>query len=413
MYDLLIIGAGAAGIMAAISARKTYPKYKICIIEKNVSIGKKITICGAGRGNLTNSQIHIDRFYGENKSFIAHVLNQFKDKQILHFFEDLGVDVYEEEKNGRKKGKIFPITNSAKTFVEILKAELETLKIDIKTNTKVTEISPKTEKFKINIENQDPLNTKYLILSTGGKTYPAVGGSDLGFKLAKSLGHSITRPVPSAVPLESTDHTIKKLAGIKIMAECSSFINGEFIKTDIDEVMFTPYGISGPAILNLSREISIAINRNNIKECFIELNFFPKNTFDSIYNKFEILWQRRPNQHIIVSLLGHLPQKLANGLLEKVHIPANTLNKNLSSSSKKELVKILNKLTIPISNTRSWEQGEFTAGGIRNREVKKTLESKIVKNLYFAGEILDVDGDVGGFNLSWAWSSGNLAGKLP
>lgn len=422
IYDLTVIGGGAAGQMAAISAKKNNPGINVCIIDRTFALGRKILVCGAGRCNITN--INLDnnsqrRYYGAEMSFIQEVFKQFSYKDIVSFFNDLGVELYVERKTDI--GKLFPITDQAKTITTLLENELKLLGIDVYLNTEVLSIK-KDKEFNVEsvIIDKDGKKvttelfcSKYLILSAGGKTYPALGSNGSGYKLAEALGHSIIIPVPSALPLVSKNPLSQELQGTKMEIEVTSIIEGKEIKTRTDDVMFTQYGLSGPAILNISREISIQINRMNKSDVYVILNFFPNKTKNDVLNLLEDRWTKRPNLTLEESLFGLFPNKIPSVLLKVIGLDKGILVKDLSTDQKTKLVNGLCEYKVEISATRGWNEAEFTAGGVNTLEVVPgTLESRLVDNLYFCGEILDVDGDVGGFNLSWAWSSGYVCGKL-
>lgn len=415
MTKVLIIGAGAAGIMAAISAKKNHPDFEITIIEKNPVLGKKILVCGAGRCNVTNAKISIDRFYGASSKFISTIINQFDNKNIIKFLNELGIELYEEEKNGRKKGKIFPITNQAKTITELLESELKRLGIEILYNSEVKDIKKEEKIFKVlfnTLGENKAIESNYIILASGGKTYPNLGATGFGYKIAKKLGHTIIEPVPSALPLEVDHPLIHRATGIRVDAEITSIIGGKVIKKDTDEMLFTNYGLSGPVILNISREISVRINREKINDCQLKINFFPDKNTDFVKNLLQKRWSDKPNQEVLHSLYGILPNKVALLILEFLMIDKFKFNQNLTKSEKAKIAEFLTNWVVDVKATRGWNEGEFTAGGIDTKEVNSSLESKLVPHLFFAGEVLNVDGDVGGFNLSWSWSSGYVAGKL-
>lgn len=421
-FDLIIIGGGAAGIMSAISAKRKNSNLSIALLDRTFALGRKILVCGAGRCNITNINLDKsirDHYYGANPEFIESIFKQFGYKDIIDFFNELGVELYVERKTDI--GKLFPTTDQAKTITALLEDELERLGIKVILNTDVKTIQP-GETFKLVAEELDreghPINkkefqSKYLILSAGGKTYPALGSNGSGYYLTESLGHKIIQPVPSALPLVSKNPLSHELQGTKMEIEVTSIIEGKEIKTRTDDVMFTQYGLSGPAILNISREVSIHINRQNKGNVKVRLNFFPGKSQSDVRQLLEDRWNKRPTQTLEKSLFGIFPNKIPAALLKVVNINKDSKVGELKAEQKDALVNTLSNSELQISATRSWNEAEFTAGGIDTNEVNiGTLESKKVQNLYFCGEILDVDGDVGGFNLSWAWSSGNVAGKL-
>lgn len=421
-YDLLIIGGGAAGQMAAISAKRNNPNLTVAIIDRTFALGRKILVCGAGRCNITNINLDTDvekRYYGANPQFIRSIFSQFSYKDIVSFFNELGVELYVERKTDI--GKLFPITDQAKTITSLLENELKILGIDVHLNTEVTSFKVDNGfNLNANILNQEGKVTenkvytsKYLIISAGGKTYPALGSNGTGYNLVQSLGHSIITPVPSALPLVSKNPLSHELQGTKMEIEVTSIIDGQPIKTRTDDVMFTQHGFSGPAILNVSREISIQINRLNKQNVQLKLNFFPGKTFEDVKSLLTLRWNKRPSLTLEESMYGLFPNKIPSALLKVINIDKNTIVNKLTSEQINRLVASLTAYTVDITATRGWNEAEFTAGGIDTKEVmESTLESKLINNLYFCGEILDVDGDVGGFNLSWAWSSGFVAGKL-
>lgn len=398
--------------MAALSARKHHQKADITILDRSPDIAKKILVCGGGRCNITNTNLQVDRFYGAPKRFIGSILNQFPKSEIVSFFEDLGVEMYEEEKNGRKKGKLFPITNQATTVRDLLLARLEQEQIEVHADTEVTSITNENNRFSVQTKNLS-FESDYLILSAGGKTYPALGSNGSGYDLAKAIGHTIIHPVPSALPLVTDNPSIRRLAGLRLIANVTSFIDNKRIKSDTDELLFTPYGLSGPVILNISREISIRQNREKKRDTKVLINMVPQHTKDDLKTLLAQRLQKFPDQTISHSIYGLVPNKVANELSALCEIASERLSASITQKEVEQLLKYLQSWEVEITGTRGWNEAEFTAGGVDAREINaQTLESKIIPQLYFAGEVVNVDGDVGGFNLSWAWSSGWVAGTL-
>lgn len=422
-YDLIIIGGGAAGMMAAISARRNHPDFRIAILDRTFALGRKILVCGAGRCNITNINLHESigsHYYGAQDEFIKSVFDQFGFDEIVAFFNDLGVELYVERKTDI--GKMFPVTNQAHTITEMLFDEIERAKIDVYLNTEVTKIDPKPDDFSITaweIERtgkrikQLDFHTEKLILSAGGKTYPALGSNGSGYNLAEALGHKLVEPVPSALPLEAKNPLSQLLQGQRQETEVTSIIEGKQIKQRTDDLMFTKYGLSGPVILNVSREVSIYLNRAQGNSVQLRLNFLPGKDFQTVVNLLQDRWDKRPNQSLEKSLYGLFPNKFAGAIIEVSDLPKDKQVKEISDSEKQRLAENITEYTVEVEGTRGWNEAEFTAGGINTADVVLgTLESSVYKGLYIAGEILDVDGDVGGFNLSWSWSSGYVAGKL-
>lgn len=422
-FDVLIVGGGAAGMMAAISVKRHHPDFKVAIIDRTFALGRKILVCGAGRCNVTNLNLNssiTDHYYGASPEFISSIFQQFGYEEIVNFFNDLGVELYVERKT--TIGKLFPVTDQAKTITALLEDELERLEVKIILNTEVQAVNWQQGRWKIKTTTvkrelgqgvSAVFDSRYLILSAGGQTYPALGANGSGYKLAESLGHSLVQPVPSALPLEAKSPWAHFLQGTKLELEVTTIIDQQTVKTRIDDVMFTKYGLSGPAILNVSREVSLHFNREHKNNAYIQLNFFPAKTQAEVATLLAERWQKRPDQLLERSLYGLFPNKIAAVLLKVIGLEPTKKVKHLAAAEQTKLVTALTATKIKINATRGWNEAEFTAGGINTTEVQaQTLASKLQPNLYLAGEILDVDGDVGGFNLSWSWASGFVAGKL-
>lgn len=422
-YDIIIIGGGAAGMMAAISAHRHHPDKTIAILDRTFALGRKILVCGAGRCNITNINLHDSietHYYGADTKFVSDVFNQFGFEDIVGFFKDLGVELYVERKTNI--GKMFPVTNQAQTITGLLLDEIARNNIDVHLNTEVIKVENKNSKFEIKTKKTEKaehpaqvvnFDAQYVILSAGGKSYPALGSNGTGYNIAQDLGHTIITPVPAALPLEAKSQLVHKLQGQKLEIEVTSIIDEKEVKTSSDDVMFTKYGLSGPAILNISREISLQLNRYKKNNCKVKLNFFAGISTKEVHKILQQRWSKRASQTLEKSLFGLFPNKVARALVEFAGLNPEISVSTLTINQKQSLVSQLTNTQIIIDGTRSWNEAEFSAGGIDTTEVQsKTLESKLVKNLYLCGEILDVDGDVGGYNLSWSWSSGFCAGKL-
>ncbi|MFW5719420.1 MAG: NAD(P)/FAD-dependent oxidoreductase [Candidatus Dojkabacteria bacterium] len=418
----VIIGGGAAGMMAAISAKRHNKNQSVALLDRTFALGRKVLVCGAGRCNITNVNLDagaVAHYYGADKEFIQSVLEQFSYEQIVTFFNDLGIELYTERKTSI--GKVFPVTDQAKTVNLLLEDEMRRLGVDIYLNTEVARVRKSDAGFVFDayeVENNQRTDrhqvftSECLVISAGGRTYPALGSNGSGYELAKMLGHRIIDPVPSALPLEAKSPLSHSANGTKMEIEARSFINGKRVKSTVDDVMFTQYGLSGPAILNISREISIHLNRERKNRVEVELNFFPGKTASEVHNLLQSRWDKRPDQTVEMSMNGLLPPKIPPVLLQQAKIPLNKQAGSLTSQEVQHLMQLLTAYRVQVTATKGWNEAEFTAGGVDTSQVNPlTLESRIVQNLYFCGEILNVDGDVGGYNLSWAWSSGFVAGK--
>ncbi|KXK27311.1 MAG: tricarballylate dehydrogenase [candidate division WS6 bacterium OLB20] len=339
--DVTIIGGGAAGIMAAITLKRKYPDKQVILTDRTFALGRKILVCGAGRCNITNVNLENGpqgHYYGAEASFVSAVMERFAYEDIVNFFADLGVEVYVELK--RSIGKLFPVTNRADTITEMLIDELNRLGVKVWLNSEVTGITPADEGFDIQLshtvrEQSLTLRSTVCILAAGGKTYPALGSNGSGYDLAESLGHTIIEPVPSALPVEAENELSDKLQGIRVEMEATAVIEGKDGKQSTDEVMFTKYGLSGPAILNISREISIHINRHGGSSAGIRLNAFPGLSEDNVIELLEKRWTKRPDQLVNVSMYGLFPNKVADVFSELAGLPDRTSG-SLTPAEKKE-----------------------------------------------------------------------------
>ena len=403
-YDLVIIGGGAAGMMTAISTFRCHPDWKILLLEKNSTLGRKILITGNGRCNLTN--VNLNTTYFNNPEFVSPVLKQFSYKEIDNFFDDLGLLVYEEKKGNT--GKIFPVSDAASSVVNLLGDAVEKSKVEVKTEVICENVVNTSDGFLIKIKNnKNDILADKVVLTTGGKTYPALGADGNGFDLAKKLGHKIITPVPSGVPLEGKNKLTQELQGLKIPVEISVLKNNKKVTGDL---MFAKYGLSGTAVLSLSRDLSIFLNRENQKEVTVLLNFMPGYDFDLAVDFWSKRKQNNLERDIVVDWCGVFPPKFSNVFLKMVGVAGKYSEINKSTIEK--LVSLLINYEYKITATRGWNEAEFTAGGIDCEEIDPiTLESKKIAGLYFAGEVIDVDGDIGGYNLSWAWASGFVVGQ--
>ena len=389
-FDIAVIGGGASGIMAAISARRGGKDAVIC--EKMPGLGKKILISGAGRCNISNedlSELHYNR---EASGLVKGVFSRFGKEKIGKFFDDLGLKLYSQET------RIFPVTNQASSVLKVLEEELKRLKIPIEFDFDVNHIADSAKGFIVKSKSGETIFCDSIVITGGGKTYPGLGSDGSCYSLAESLGHKIIEPVQSAVPLLAKDRFCHFLQGQKIFCIARSIIDGKVKKEIKGEILFTKYGLSGTAILDISEDISIAINRleNKLVEVSIDMAPF----MDKGDLKREV--ENRISRHFAAEnlMMGILPNKFSLVLRD--------LFKDKDSG---QIVNAVKDKRFNVIGTRGWNEAEFTAGGVDTRDVKEnTLESKLKKKVYFAGEVLDVNGERGGYNLAWAWASGFVAG---
>jgi len=401
-HSLIIIGGGAAGLTAALISKNL--GIDVAILEGTDRIGKKILTTGNGRCNISNANINTNRYHSENPYFFQQTLDSFNVDQTVNFFATLGIPLVTLE-----GGKMFPMSMQASSVIDILRLAIEEKHIPVYTNTKAKEITKKNNSFKISTPDNVTYECDKLIIAAGGKSAPKTGSDGSGYTLAKQLGHSVISPVPALVQLKLDYSRLKALSGVKFDGYAEIFINDEFVQKEFGEILFTDYGISGPPILQLSRAASYGLSENKVVSLFIDM--LPNIQSEDLQGFLENHWSLFGNRSIIDSLVGVINKKiipiiLKQAKIEDIHKPCC----DLDSTEKKAMYSLLKQWKFKVSGTNSFSNAQVTAGGINTKEINpKTLESNMVPNLFFAGEILDVDGDCGGFNLQWAWSSGAIA----
>jgi hypothetical protein len=401
-YQVIIIGGGAAGLVAAIIAGRQ-KSGNVLIIERNDTTGRKILVTGNGRCNLTNTNLSPGKYYGENTKCLHNIFNRFSCDDAMKFFEGLGVKL-KTEVNGR----IFPATDRASTIVDTLSKEISRLKVKVNLKERVVSLIPIENGWEVKTD-KNVYYTKSVILTTGGKSCPQLGSSGDGYEIARQLGHRIIEPRPALVPLELEGTWFKKLQGAQADVEIILSVQGKIMARAKGELLFTHFGISGPIVLDLSHLIIDNLDRSGLD---VSVNFLHdyKNSND-LYQFLKEHWQAESKKKLINSLIGLKPKKLCLVLLSELKIDAD---KQISQVTKKEMQILAEKLTrwlLQVKRPRSFKESMVTAGGIPLDEVNiQTMESLKAKGLYFAGEILDIDGVSGGYNLQFAWSTGYLAG---
>ncbi len=402
MPKVLVVGGGAAGMMAAISAKINGAE--VVVLERNNRVGKKILATGNGRCNYTNINLSIDNYHGKNPKFAYSCLSKFGVAETLDFFERLGITPAIEE-----KGKVFPLSFQSSSVLDVLRFELEDLGVELLTDVFVIGIN-KGEKFELILEDGRKVYGDKVILATGGCAAPNTGSDGNGYTLAKSMGHSIVEVFPGLVQLKLEGDIFKQVDGVKFVGTAGLYVGNELIKEDRGDILFTNYGISGPPILQLSRTALEYLNNNKAIELKVSIidRKTEKELFDYLIYRFGFMAKKT----IEKGLIGLINKRLIPPILKEVNIDKNKQIAYLSNEEVRRLANILTDWRFNISGSKSFKDAQVTAGGINTDEIdSSTMESKLVEGLYFAGEIVDIDGDCGGFNLQWAWSSGYIAGE--
>lgn len=403
-YDVIIAGAGAAGLVAAIAAARKGKS--VLIIEKNTKAGKKILATGNGKCNFTNLHQTPECYRSEDSKFAMKVLSNFDLNKTLNFFENLGI--FPKERNGY----VYPFSEQASSVVSVLLMECERLKVEIAYNEKVKSvIQPDFTVVTVRPDNTEAIYYgKKLIIATGGCASPNLGSDGSGYQLAKSFGHSIVKPLPALVSLKSPDKFCKTVSGVRTQAKVTAYASSKPLSQEEGEIIFTDYGISGIPVMQLSRFVSKALDKK--EEVFLILDFFKEYTNDELKKLLTVRCSQNPNKTLEEMLIGLFNNKLNYILIKEAKLDPGLKCKRLSKADINKLAGQIKNFKIRISDTNSFDFAQVTAGGVSTSEINPdTLESKKKKNLYFAGEIVDVDGTCGGYNLQWAWSSGYIAGS--
>ncbi len=401
--DVLIVGAGAAGLFAGIWAGRANPNRRILLLDGAKKLGAKILVAGGGRCNVTHDVVSEEAYAGSSRNAIRKVLRRFDVAETTAFFAGMGVELKREE-----SGKLFPTTDEAQTILNALLRAARGAGAEIQHPYRVEGIEKVSAGFTVSGE-WGRVQAEKVILATGGRSLPKTGSDGKGYELAKTLGHSITRRVfPSLVPLTlASGHFIRSLSGITVMATLEvRAATGKRLAAFTDSTLCTHFGLSGPSVLDISRYyIDAALDDPAGTQLLI--NWLPDmtaETFDAALQKAGRISAGR--------FLGEwLPERLARALCAEAGIAAETPATQLRRDARRALVTAATAMPLPVSGNRGYTYAEVTAGGIPLSEVRlETMESRLCPGLYLCGEICDVDGRIGGYNFQWAWSSAYVAG---
>ncbi len=397
---VIIVGGGASGLVAAIAAARNGAT--VTIIEQKDRVGKKILSTGNGRCNLTNEYMDLKCFRGDDTTIVSDVLNQFGYEDTLKFFEELGMIL----KN--RQGYIYPISDQATTVLDVLRMEIERLDVKCMLEESVSSILKGKRGFQIKT-NKGNYNCDSLILAAGGKAAPVLGSDGSGYGLAKSFGHSLSPVVPALVQLKGKGAYFKQLAGIRTNAKVSLFVNGGLQDSDTGELQLTNYGISGIPVFQISRYAAKALyHKQRVKA---EIDFMPTMSEEDL-TKFIFARMKYHGQKSNEDfLVGMFHKKLIGVFLKEAKLPSHMCAAKMKETQWRSVVSVIKHFTVEIEGTNSFEQAQVCAGGVRTHEINAhTMESRMEQGLYLTGELLDIDGICGGYNLQWAWATGYIAG---
>jgi len=402
MKKIAIIGGGASGLMAALFAARAGAD--VTLYEHNASVGKKILASGNGRCNIINTAASADDYAGQDPSFATYALKQlsFGYFEMLCLSLGLLLDI-------REDGRCYPLSNEARSVLAALKSAVGDAGAKILTDTRVESLSKKGDAF---ILTANAKQTRYdrVLIATGSEAAPQLGATGDGYRFAEALGHDIVPTYPSLVQLHLDSRHHAKMAGVKTVAEATLLIDGKPRKKVQGDILFAAYGISGLAILDISQMASRALMER--QRVAISLNLLPRFDLQTLANTLERLSASVPRHSVHTVLCGLIPAKIATHLLEDAQIAAAAPIGGLSPKELKKLSHLIREWKFDVSATHGFKHAEASGGGVSTAQVNnKTMESKRVDGLYFAGEVLDIVGRRGGFNFHFAWASGMIAGR--
>lgn len=398
MSKVVIIGGGAAGLVAAIKASN---QNEVILLEANDKCGKKILLTGNGRCNYWNSDIKIDNYHTDNIEKLSNIISNNNQKDVFSFLESIGI--YSKIKNGY----YYPYSNQASSVRTLLLNEIERRKIKVIYNFKVESILKRDNGFVVKSENDEIICDK-VIIASGSKACPKTGSDGSSYDLALSLGHHINQVTPSLTPLKGNDFYFKDWDGVRCDSKISLFVDDKKFIEEEGEIQLTDYGISGICTFNISGLATKSLEQK--KKVIVKINFLPSLT-KSFYDWFNERNKNIPNHSIEELLESVLPYKLMFVLLKKANINRDDNWNNLEESKKRKLANIIEEFELEITGYQSFDRAQVATGGVSLTEINpNTMESLVTPNLYLVGELLDVDGKCGGFNLAFAFISGYLAG---
>ncbi len=406
-FDVAVVGGGPSGMMAA--ARAGELGAKVLLLEKNAALGRKLLLTGKGRSNITRAEFNsreLVKKYGREGDFFLYPLSIFGVKETIDFFEKKGL------KTKVERGKrIFPQSNRASDVLNILIGYLKSGGVKIMTNSEVKEIIKEKNRIsKIILSGGREILAKNYIICTGGKSYPGTGSTGEGYKLAKKLGHTINKLRPALVPLRIKEKWPKMAQGLSLKnVELTVFQNNKKQGSRFGEMLFTHFGVSGPIVLDLSGKIGELLEKGGVK---LVLDLKPALDFQVLDKRIQSDFSKYSNKFFKNSLSDLLPKKLIPVIIELSGINPEKKVNEITRQERQKLVRLLKGLEMRVSSLLGFKTAIITSGGVSLREIdSKTMKSKLIDNLFFAGEIIDLKGPTGGYNLQLCWSTGLLAGQ--
>ncbi len=402
---LVVVGAGAAGLATAISATRARPHLRVICLDGARHIGAKILVSGGSRCNVTNRVVTEHDFWGGSPRVVRRVLRAFTADRAAEFFRELGVALHEEE-----DGKLFPDSNRSRTVLDALLAEASRLRVIIQMGQRVSAIRREAEGFEIETDAGGRYRARAVVLATGGRSLPKTGSDGFGYELARRLGHGYVTTCPALAPLVLDGDRHVPLAGVSHPASLSLRLNGRIAIRLDGAWLWTHFGASGPLALNMSRHWHRGREAGGTVEVLMSL--CPTDNFSSVDGWWLEQEKIRPRAQVSTVLATRLPAAVAEAWIAAAGIPRETTMAHVTREERRVLVRALIETSLPVRDSRGYSHAEVTAGGVPLDEIDSaTMQSRVCPGLYLVGEVLDVDGRLGGFNFQWAWSSAWVAGQ--
>lgn len=400
-----IIGGGPAGMLLSVLIKKQRPDFEVNLYERNERVGKKLLATGNGRCNYTNVSLEANNFHSENKDFPMMVVSKFNNQDAIELLKTLGIYPLAEA-----DGRVFPLSLQGSSVLDFLRLAMERYGVNVILEEKINRVRKVNPGFIL--EGKKNYKADKVVVATGGMALPSSGSDGIGYRIAKDFGHRVIEPGPTIVQLESDYKRIKGLKGVRINTWASLYMDNKKVDEKFGDVLFTDYGLSGPAIMDLSRKSIAALNQNKKVEISVNLIGLPK---DEVRQMIKDRAENLEGISLENFLLGIINKKLIISVVNQYKLLYNDDNELQIRSNIKFveiMTEILTDFRLNISGYKGFAFAQATTGGVDTREINPdSLESKKIEGLYFIGEVLDVDGDCGGYNLQWAWSSAYIAAK--
>jgi predicted Rossmann fold flavoprotein len=411
-YDVIVIGGGPSGLMACVSAGMHGAR--VLLVEKGNKLGRKLAISGGGRCNVTNNK-DIDELIKNipgNGRFMYSSFSVFNNRDIIDFFEGLGIKLKEED-----RGRMFPVSDKAKDVVNALIRKVKEVGTDIRLYSPVERVRYENGRVSgITLLSGEKMDAPCVIVATGGKSVPHTGSTGDGYKWAQQAGHTITELYPTEVPIVSNEEWIRnrELQGLSLRNIQLSVWNakGKKITEQEGDMIFTHFGISGPAALRCSQYVVKALKQSQTQEVLMTIDLFPHKSIEDIRDETYALAENEPKKAIKNVLKGYIPERMIHLVLQKAGLRGDITFSHIPKAPWAEMARLLKQFPLYVNGTLSIEEAFVTGGGVHLKEIDpKTMQSKLMPGLFFCGEILDVHGFTGGYNITVAFSSGYTAGK--